>query len=138
MYKKYFPGEWFSGKLSTTYHNLLFTRPYFTRKKEKEIKNIPYLTLLVSPATIDFCVNLDRDFHNIVVSKLGQTSRAALLEQHDPATMSENTRKRIQKELMHAVFGTVNKLVLISRLFCFVCFFNTFLESLLVWIGILI
>jgi hypothetical protein len=58
-----------------------------------------------SPATVDFCVNLDRDFQSIVAAKLGPASLAALLTQQDPATMTEGTGRRIQKEIMQIVFG---------------------------------
>jgi hypothetical protein len=50
-------------------------------------------------------VNLDRDFQSIVAAKLGPASLAALLTQQDPATMTEGTGRRIQKEIMQIVFG---------------------------------
>jgi hypothetical protein len=53
-------------------------------------------------------VNLDRDFQSIVAAKLGPASLAALLTQQDPATMTEGTGRRIQKEIMQIVFGEQN------------------------------
>lgn len=60
---------------------------------------------LAPPATIDFCINLDRDFEMLVVSKLGETSRLAYWEQADPATMTDTARLKIQREIMQTVFG---------------------------------
>jgi hypothetical protein len=68
------------------------------------------ITSPASPATVDFCVNLDRDFQSIVAAKLGPASLAALLTQQDPATMTEGTGRRIQKEIMQIVFGEQRKL----------------------------
>ena len=56
-----------------------------------------------SPATIDFCVNLDRDFQSIVVDKLSRLSRDALTEQ--PVGMTDSAKKKIQKEIMYSVYG---------------------------------
>jgi hypothetical protein len=64
-----------------------------------------FLFLSASPATYDFCVSLDRDFSRIVVDKLSQLSRKALLEQQDPASFSEINRKKIEKEILTVVFG---------------------------------
>jgi hypothetical protein len=61
--------------------------------------------LSASPATCDFCVILDRDFKTIVVDKLSQISRTALLEQQDPATIPEMTSKKIKKEILNTVYG---------------------------------
>jgi hypothetical protein len=64
-----------------------------------------------SPATVDFCVSLDRDFNKIVVNSLGQMSRKALLEQQDPASLPETHRKNIQKEILSVVFGKLRRII---------------------------
>ena len=56
-----------------------------------------------SPATIDFCVNLDRDFQSLVVDKLSHISRTALVEQQNAASMPDTTRKKIQREKIDRV-----------------------------------
>jgi hypothetical protein len=51
------------------------------------------------------CASLDRDFKTIVVDKLSQLSRKALLMQQDPDSLSETARKQIRKEILYMVFG---------------------------------
>ena len=76
----------------------------FANEKIKQAKNILFpWTATASPATIDFCVNLDRDFQSIVVDKLSRLSRDALTEQ--PVGMTDSAKKKIQKEIMYSVYG---------------------------------
>jgi hypothetical protein len=58
-----------------------------------------------SPSTIDILVKLDKEFPTEIIGKLDMRSQRAILNQEDPATMSDLGRKRAKKAILHAVYG---------------------------------
>jgi hypothetical protein len=58
-----------------------------------------------APDTSDVFANLDKNFQSLVVDKLSQPSRSAVMEQQDPSILTEADRDRTQGEIMQAVFG---------------------------------
>jgi hypothetical protein len=58
-----------------------------------------------SPSTIDTLVKLDKEFPTEIIGKLDMRSQRAILNQEDPATMSDLGRKRVKKAILHAVYG---------------------------------
>ena len=80
----------------------------FANEKIKQAKNILFpWTATASPATIDFCINLDRDFESLVVDKLCKTSRDAFLQQLDPASMPDTVRTKTRREITHTLYGNI-------------------------------
>ncbi len=63
------------------------------------------LGISAAPDTSDVFVNLDQNFQSLVVDKLSQPSRTAVMKQQDPSTLTEADRDRIEGEIMQAVFG---------------------------------
>ena len=89
-------------------HNAADDLEILPMKKLSRQKNILFpWTATASPATIDFCINLDRDFESLVVDKLCKTSRDAFLQQLDPASMPDTVRTKTRREITHTLYGNI-------------------------------
>jgi hypothetical protein len=61
--------------------------------------------LPASPFTVDFLEELRLKFKETITDKLDARSKEALLTQEDPASMRDIERLRIQRSILHMVYG---------------------------------
>jgi hypothetical protein len=54
---------------------------------------------------VDICLELSQHFGDLVVNKLDELSRQAVLNKRDPATMVPLEQKRIHRAILQSVFG---------------------------------
>ena len=57
---------------------------------------------MTSPATIDFLVQLSRDFNDIVVENLSKSMRTSL---SSPGALTSAERKMLHRQIIHTVIG---------------------------------
>jgi hypothetical protein len=62
----------------------------------------------VPPATVDIPVDFDRRFKSIITDQLCGGAKDAVMNQKDPALMTNMERKTIHQSILKAVTGTVS------------------------------
>jgi hypothetical protein len=61
-----------------------------------------------SPFTVDILVELNTKFREIVTDRLDARSKEAIINQEDPATMTDNEQLKIRKSILHCVYGKIS------------------------------
>jgi hypothetical protein len=98
-----------SGTLNSTLN--IFPFMFSQRVLYKIYKFIEvFLTFFVSaaPATVDFLVQLDKDFAAIVTNMVCPTSKEVIVTGKKLSTMAPADAKRVRNEILHLVYGKKN------------------------------
>ncbi len=64
-----------------------------------------FLFIVPAPPCVDFCHVLSQNFGDLVIKKLDENSREAIVHNRDPKTMQPMEQKRVHRAILQAVFG---------------------------------